>query len=356
MPSIVRRIQQASQQSSNPALLRNTITILLYVIKECASAQLLRSKATISSVAPEIMQVLGGIYVSKVNTWLAFLRSGAGDPDEAYEYSSESLLTLRVIRRLMITAFEYPNEDSNILEFWDVARLNLVNMLPLVFNRTTTTDAGLYLLAEKHLIQIAKLHLDMVKTHPTGFAFLPESINIARAYWGLIKQFAPSFGVQSFDKLRDYDFAEEDREDVMEILVMKGMLLLRACTKMVFNPARTFTYSTPESRAKKSFAIETMKSELLTEAFAREVMETLVPQYFVFRVQDLQEWEEEPEEWESREEGESELWEFSIRSCSEKFFLDLFIYYKASLVPPLLDVFQSTASMFPQIFAQTSLN
>ena len=355
MPSIIRRIQQAAQQSSKPASLRNTLTVLLHVIKECASAQLLRSKATISSVAPEIMQILGGIYLSKVNTWLEFLRSGAGDADEANECSLVSLLTLRVIRRLMITAFEYPNEDSKILEFWDVARLNLVDMLPLVFNRTTTTHPGLYLLAEKHLIQIAKLHLDMVKTHPTGFAFLPESINIARAYWGLIKQFAPSFGVQSFDKLRDYEVADEDREDVMETLVLKGMLLLRACTKMVFNPARTFTYSTPETRAKKSFAIETIKAELLTEAFAREVMETLVPQYFVFRVQDLQEWEEEPEEWESREEGESESWEFSIRTCSEKFFLELFIYYKGSLVPPLLDVFRSAASMFSQIFIQASL-
>ena len=354
MPSIVRRIQHAAQQSSQPAFLRNTLTILLYIIKECASAQLLRSKATISSVAPEIMQILGGLYVSKVNIWLAFLRSGAGDAEEAYQCSSESLLTLRVIRRLMITAYEYPNEDSKILEFWDVARLNLVNVLPLVLNRTAA-DVGLYMLAEKHLTQIAKLHLDMVKTHPTGFAFLPESINIARAYWGLIKQFGPSFGVQSFDRLRDYDDADEDEVNIMEALVLKGMLLLRACTKMVFNPARTFTYSTPEIRAKKAFAVETIKTELLTEAFAREVMETLVPQYFVFRVKDLQEWEEEPEEWESREEGESESWEFSIRSCAEKIFLELFIYYKGSLVPPLLDVFQSAASMFRQAFVHIYL-
>ena len=353
MPSVVRRIQQATQQFSKPAFLRNTLTILLYIIKECASAQLLRSKATISSVTPEIMQILGGIYVSKVKTWLVYLRSGAGGAEEAYSCSSESLLTLRVIRRLMIMAYEYPNEDSSVLEFWDVARLDLVNVLPLVLKRTAA-DVGLYQLAERHLIQIAKLHLDMVKAHPTGFAFLPESINIARAYWGLIKEFGPSFGVQSFDrfrdKVRDYEDAEEDGVNVIETLVLKGMLLLRACTKMVFNPAKTFTYSTPEMRAKKSFAIETIKTELLTEGFAREVMETVVPQYFVFRLRDLQEWEEEPEEWESREEGESESWEFSIRSCAEKFFLELFIYYKDSLVAPLLDVFQSAASTFSQDF------
>jgi len=75
-------------------------------------------------------------------------------------------------------------------------------------------------------------------------------------------------------------------------------------------------------------------------------METLVTRFFVFRPRDLRDWEEEPEEWERREEGEGDFWEFSIRSCSEKLFLDLVINYKDLLVQPLLQVFQSVASKF----------
>lgn len=290
------------------------------------------------------MQVLGGIYVAKLNTWLAFLASGGVDAREALQSSTESLLALRVIRRLMITAYEYPNEDTKILEFWNILRTNLDGMLPLSLNESSTSSADLQLLAEKHLIQISKLHLDMANTHPTGFAFLPESTGIARAYWNLIKQFGPSFGVQSLDLLSEHHDADVDETSILEKLVLKGLLLLRACTKMVFNPTKAYTHTTPEIRAKKEYGREIVKTELLNEAFAREVMETLVPQYFVFRLKDLRDWEEEPEQWESREEGESDSWEFSIRSCSEKLFLELFIYFKESLVPPLLGVFHNATS------------
>ena len=75
-------------------------------------------------------------------------------------------------------------------------------------------------------------------------------------------------------------------------------------------------------------------------------MELLVTQYFVFRRSDLREWEEEPEEWEKREEEITDAWEFSIRSCSEKLFLDLVINFKDLLVPKLLHVFYNYASKF----------
>ena len=74
-------------------------------------------------------------------------------------------------------------------------------------------------------------------------------------------------------------------------------------------------------------------------------METVITRFFVFRASDLRDWEEEPEEWEKREEsGESDDWEFSIRSCAEKLFLDLAINYKAILVEPLLRVFYTVAT------------
>lgn len=49
---------------------------------------------------------------------------------------------------------------------------------------------------------------------------------------------------------------------------------------------------------------------------------------------------------EKSQEGAGEDWELSIRTCSEKLFLDLMINYKDSLVQPLLAVFQSVASTY----------
>jgi hypothetical protein len=113
---------------------------------------------------------------------------------------------------------------------------------------------------------------------------------------------------------------------------------------MAFNPAQTFKYQTPQDKEEKQRSIEQIKSDLFTHEFVVSVMELLVTQFFRFRKADFQEWEAEPEEWERKEEDIAEAWEFSIRSCSEKLFLDLVIHFKDLLIPRLLNVFYSFAN------------
>ena len=47
---------------------------------------------------------------------------------------------------------------------------------------------------EKHVVQLAKLHHEMSRDHPAGFALLPNSIELVRAYWSLVQHFGESFG------------------------------------------------------------------------------------------------------------------------------------------------------------------
>jgi hypothetical protein len=85
------------------------------------------------------------------------------------------------------------------------------------------------------------------------------------------------------------------------------------------------------------------------------VMELLVTKFFKLRKGDFEEWEEEPEEWEKRGEEISEAWEFSVRTCSEKLFLDLVINFKDLLIPRLLNVFYSFASKYEQVATRSLL-
>lgn len=73
------------------------------------------------------------------------------------------------------------------------------------------------------------------------------------------------------------------------------------------------------------------------------MVSALVTQFFVFRPSDLRMWEEEPDEWEKMEEG-GEDWEFAIRPCAEKLFLDLAKNFKDLIIQPLLQVFYQVAS------------
>lgn len=80
---------------------------------------------------------------------------------------------------------------------------------------------------------------------------------------------------------------------MMEKLTLKGLLLIRACLRMVFNPVQTFRYQKDEDKEERKTSKELMSGELLSEKFAREVVETLVTRFFVFTARDLKEWEEE---------------------------------------------------------------
>ena len=84
-----------------------------------------------------------------------------------------------------------------------------------------------------------------------------------------------------------------------------------------------------------------MRNNLLTQSYAQDIMEILVMRFFFLTSRDLKQWEEEPSEWEKTQEGAGEDWEYSIRTCAEKLFLDLVINYREALITPLLNVLQN---------------
>lgn len=125
-----------------------------------------------------------------------------------------------------------------------------------------------------------------------------------------------------------YRDGDDTEDSPKEKLALKGLLLFRACIKMVFQPALTFRYQTPEDKADRKLATGTIRAQVLTDDFVTSMMEIVVTQYFILQPSDLRDWEAEPDEWERREEEIADAWEFSIRSCSEKLFLDLLINFK----------------------------
>ena len=343
--SMLQYLRQAANEDGGSVHLSRALLIILYIVKELSTARLQRSRVALQNAALELFQVLGTVYVDKVHRWMGFIKNGGDNEGGAINDIDVSLLTLRVLRRLLISGFEHPNRQVEVQEFWTIIRLHFGEMLSLV------TQHG-HLLSirpeiERHLLQISKLHLNMVRIHPTAFPQLPKSIEIAKAYWDLLVEFGKTFGTQSTSAPIGTDGDAEDEVPCVERLSLKGLLILRACVKMVYNPIQTFKYQHAEDKQERTESKESIKTKMLSEGMIREMMETLVTRFFVFRPKDLREWEEEPSEWERREEGEGEAWEFSIRVCAEKLFLDLVINNKDLLIQPLLQVFYAIASMYP---------
>ena len=331
--SVIAKLRSTSGADSGYAT--GVLLLLLYAIKELATGRLQRTRAILQSTAPEVLQVLGSLYTNKVHSW-----SSGNDQSQDADLS---LLALRILRRLLIAGYDFPNRHAEVKEFWTTLNCHRSQMLPIVLQPSFSNHV-MYSLVEKHLIQMSKLHLNMAKLCPAGYALLPESTSLTKSYWQLVHEVGKTWTssesqVEDPAKIGTDGDADEEEVPTMEKLCLKGLLLLRACTKMVFDPAHTFKYQQAEDKIEKKRAMETIRLEILTEPLVLEIMETLVSRFFVFRQKDLKQWEEEPEEWERREEGEGDAWEFSVRQCAEKLFLDLVINFKELLLQPLVDVF-----------------
>ena len=181
----------------------------------------------------------------------------------------------------------------------------------------------------------------MVTNHPVAFALMPDSQSLVRWYWSMIR----AFGEKYFRPANEVSLQIASSQvgtdgdaiikSIDEKITLKGFLIIRACIKLLHNPTQTFKYNSPEDKEERINAQDQISILLTQHGFVREMMSTIIARFFVFRSTDLQEWLEEPEEWEKREEGDGEDWEFSLRSCSEKLFLDLVTNYKLELTGEL---------------------
>ena len=338
-PDALSSITDILRSQLPPLQLARALLVLQHIVKELSTGRLQRTRQNLQAATPEIVHVLGTLYATTVDSW----RSNGTQDDEVL--MRQSLLAMKVLRRLLIAGYEHPNRDNTIVALWSLTQEHLG-----VFIRLEKAGHPHVLLIEKHMVQLAKLHHEMARDHPASFALLPNSIDLVRAYWTVVQNFGQVFGskeavTSAFASARIGSDGDVDEGKLsLEKLALKGLLIIRACVKMVHNPTQTFKYKTPEDKEEKNRATELLKKSLLMQDFVREIMEVLVTRFFVFRASDLKEWEEEPEEWEKREEGDGEDWEFSVRSCSEKLFLDLAINYKDILMQPLLQVFYSVAN------------
>lgn len=324
--------------------LLGALTVLLHVVKELSTARLRRSQTSLQSVTPELVQLLGEIYIEKTAYWVEFLTKGRGDEDDADLAMQASLTALRILRRLVSAGYESPHKDAMVQQFWGISQTQFDQFL--VYVRGDSPIPFPYQeVVGKHLLQFAKLHIQMAESHPASFALLPDSLPLVRAYWALVADFADVFEKSGGIKqttTQGVDGTKSKMEGpLQERLALKGLLLLRSCIAIVFRPSQTFKYKSQETKREEQEAVEFLKNNLLTNDFVLQVVNVIITKLFIFRQSDLEAWEDSPEDWEVQERDQGEAWEWEVRPCSERVFLDLVIHYKATLAQPLLAYFDT---------------
>ncbi|KHJ33542.1 putative importin-beta domain-containing protein [Erysiphe necator] len=343
LPNLIKIIRES--RHSNRLRLQRGMLMLLQLVKELASARLRSLRSNFTLIAEELVFLLSEIYVENLVAWSTQKNELALNKDVA----DCSLISLKILRRLVIAGHEYPNKSSDIQRLWEYSQVQFGQFLEINSNQALKSSNDSKIMVEEHLLQLSKLHMMMAKQHPAAFALLPSSLELVRAYWGLITNFAESYSSHTLNFGMKTRSSENMRDSttIMEKLCLKGLNILRACIRMVFNPLQSFKYRSPEIKVEQKKATDLIRTQLLSDSLIQQVANLLVTRLLVFRQIDLDAWEEDHEGWELKEEGAGagSCWEFEIKSCSEKLFTDLVINYKTLLLNPLLSIFNSVANM-----------
>ncbi|KAH6634205.1 armadillo-type protein [Chaetomium sp. MPI-SDFR-AT-0129] len=323
--------------TSNPLQLRGALLTMLRIVKELGTARLRKSQTALQAITPELVQLLGHIYTEKTTYWQESWSKGSSDDNSVGFALENSLMALKILRRLVTIGYEQPHLDGVVSGFWSLSQTQFDQFLNGV-SQDSWIPAQYHDAVGKHLIQFTKLHIDMSETHPASFPVLPGSMSLVRAYWNLVKGFSEVFKKSGGLKQTSNTAVgggPKQEGPLYEKLALKGLLLLRSCVSIAFKPVMTFKYRSPEAKELEKQAVHTLRVELFTRDTLIDMMQVIVSKLFIFRESDLEAWEEDPEGWESQERIEGQAYEWAVRPCAERLLLDLLTHYK-ELGEPLL--------------------
>lgn len=318
------------------------LLLLLRVVKELGTARLRKSQTALQAITPELVYLLGEIYTERTGLWTSWLSSGQGDEDGADLAMQNSLYAAKILRRLLIFGYDNPAKDRVVVEFWSVTQNHFGQFLGLV-SHDSAVPAPYQDVIGKHLLQFTKLHLEMSESHPASFPILPNSIPLVLAYWDLVAKFAEVFdksgGLRQTSNADGTSSKSKVEGPLLERLALKGLLLMKSCVAIVWRPVQTFKYLSKEFMAQKDSAVDVIKTELLKDELVMQIVNVIITKLLIFRQADLDAWELDAEDFEATEQYLGDAWQFSVRPCAERVFLDLLVHYKELLTAPLLSYF-----------------
>lgn len=327
------------------------------MVKELGTARLRKSQTALQSITPELVYLLGEIYTERTALWTDWLASGRGDEDDADLAMQNSLFAAKILRRLLIFGYDNPAQDKVVVEFWSVTQNHFGQFLGYV-SHDSAVPAPYQDVVGRHLLQFTKLHVEMSEAHPASFPLLPNSIPLVLAYWELVAKFA-----EVFDKsggLRqtttDGPAAKSKVEGpLLEKLALKGLMLVKSCVAIVWRPVQTFKYLSKDFLEQKDRAVQIIKTDLLKDDLVMQIVNVIITKLLIFRQADLEAWEMDAEDFEATEQYLGDGWQFAVRPCAERVFLDLLVHYKDLLTPPLLSYFHQATNAESDVITKEAI-
>lgn len=232
----------------------------------------------------------------------------------------KAMMALRVLRKLTIYGFQKPAQSQKPMNF-----------LKSIFERI------------KHLLE-CRLR---IKAAP--FEYLPL---LERHEKFTLKHMKTLTEFQEYQRLAFIDFAPQVLDTAFNYVFFEGSQFIFDGNQLTMpnfvihclNLIKGYLLNSTGNTYNQSTEVEV---EVLKEFFTSErlefIMEKLLMHYFLLTPTDIESWEDDPESYVTDEGGDS--WKYSLRSCTEAFFMALFQKFHSILCRQLVVYIERSQSI-----------
>ncbi|KAI8056617.1 armadillo-type protein [Syncephalis plumigaleata] len=296
---------------------QRSLYTLHLVVKSLCSKTLTTSRKAFQEISPELFYHVGQVYHMHVEQWMNSFKEQQPYP-EMIDDIQVSLVALKCLRRLMAHGFEDFSKSEAPLSLF----MGLCEHLQYFLNAYQfmgDVESMEKKLIGKHITLVGKLYLDVQYYRPIPFVLAPKSMEIMHMYWGVITTQA-----------QQHTIGQPTESSAIEQCLIQGICLLRALIKntlyMPQKGAKTYQ-ETMDARA-------ILDQQLLTPEFATTCIETVIGQFMPLSSTDIEAWENDPENWLIEEAADA--YEYKLRKCAEKLFMDMMSQFREQLAPVVI--------------------
>lgn len=302
---------------------KRTLQILVQVVKQLSTRRLHHDRLMFE-------QFTANLYEFAINLWngftvLYFQNIQANSPLPVCESNLEkAMLVLRILRKLTIYGFQKPTQTQKPINFLKNIFERIKNLLECRLRVKSAPFDYLPLLTkhEKFILKHMKVLTEFQEYHRLAFI-----------------EFAPQVLEMSFNYVffEGSQFIFDNSQLTMPNFVIHCLNLIKG---YLLNSTGN-TYNNQPTDVENSLA------EVLKEFFTSErlgfIMDKLLMHYFLLTPSDIEQWEDDPENYVTEEGGDS--WKYSLRSCTEAFYMALFQKYHPILCQQLIGYAQKSQSI-----------
>lgn len=319
MPVLLERVNTSTDDLEQ----KRSLQILVQVVKQLSSRRLHHDRLMFE-------QFTSNLYEFAINLWNGFTMlyfqniQSNSSPPICQNYLEKAMLVLRILRKLTIYGFQKPSQTQKPINFLKTIFERIKDLLECRLRVKSAPFDYLPLLErhEKFVMKHMKVLTEFQEYHRLAFL---------------------EFSSQALEMSFNYVFFEGSQ------FIFDGNQLTLPnfvihCLNLIKGYLLNSTGNTYNTRPTE---MEMKLADVLKEFFTSErlgfIMEKLLMHYFLLTPADIEQWEEDPENFVTDEGGDS--WKYSLRSCTEAFYLALFQKYHPILCDQLIVYIQKSQSI-----------